>query len=103
MVAMAAGSAKVGAAMPVKLAETKAAVDIDAELVAAAGIPVVEQPASNEFADNAPSGNIGAVAKNLSALRREVWREVRFKFRFVSAMLLISVVKSKSQICRCWH
>ena len=72
-----------------KAAETKLAPVAAAPDARGAGL-LVAQPASNELADNAPNGSIGAVAKNLSVVRRDA--------RFKSAMLLISVVRSKSQI-----
>jgi hypothetical protein len=59
--------------MDVKVADAKA---LEAKAAVAAVLPEavlteVAQPASKELVDKAPSGNIGALAKNLSARRRE--------------------------------
>jgi len=61
VVAMAAGLASVGAAMDVNAA------DANTPAIGAPAVPVVAQPASSELTDMAPSGNMGALARNLSA------------------------------------
>lgn len=64
VVAIAAGLDSAGAAMPANAAEAKAAPDM---------LPaVVAQPPNMAPEANAPKGSMGAVAKNLSAERREV-------------------------------
>ena len=72
VVAIAAGLANDGAAIDMNAAEAKAG---EVKAVAAAPpeavVADVAQPASKELADKAPSGNMGALAKNLSAPRRE--------------------------------
>ena len=68
VVAMAAGLASVGAAMPVKAAEAKAA--LDKPPAAAAVVPLLAQPDSSALAESAPRGSMGAAAKNLRAVRR---------------------------------
>jgi hypothetical protein len=66
---MAAGLARLGAAMDVNetvpgIDATEAAADMPMALEAA-------QPATSELTDMAPSGNRGALARNLMAWRRE--------------------------------
>lgn len=57
--------------MDVKVAEAKA-LELNAEMADAAPLDAeVAQPASKELADKTPSGSMGALAKNLSASRRE--------------------------------
>jgi len=56
--------------MPLNATEAKG--DAESAPVAAAPFPAeLAQPASKEPADKAPKGNMGALAKNLSAWRRE--------------------------------
>ena len=62
VVAMAAGFASEGAAIDVNAAEANAPA-----MGAAAVVPDVAQPASKELTDMAPSGSMGALARNLSA------------------------------------
>ena len=67
VVAIAAGFAREGAPIDVKLLDRKLA-DADA-----AGLPPAAQPASSELVASAPRGNIGALASIFSTWRREVW------------------------------
>jgi hypothetical protein len=64
VVDIAAGLASDGAAIPANAAEAKPAPDM--------APPGVAQPLINALEANAPKGNMGAVARNLSAERREV-------------------------------
>ena len=64
VVAMAAGLAKLGAAMEVNTADAKGAADCAAVL---AVVAEVAQPATSELTDSAPKGNMGALARNLRA------------------------------------
>jgi hypothetical protein len=70
---MAAGLAKLGAAMDVKLAEANCPLVNAAVLFAAApGVAAVLAHADNSvLADMAPKGSIGMLAKNFRAWRRE--------------------------------
>ncbi|MFT6591429.1 MAG: hypothetical protein ACJA2P_002283 [Rhodoferax sp.] len=65
VVAMAAGLAKPGAAIPINWAEAKGDAKLTEEAVGLA------QPASKELTDRAPKGSMGAAASIFSAARRE--------------------------------
>ena len=67
VVAMAAGLARLGAAMDVNTADEKGAADCAAVVALVAVVAEVAQPPTNALTDMAPKGSMGALARNLSA------------------------------------